>query len=85
MGCSMARLLEEAFKEASKLAEVEQNSLAKWGLEELKSEGKWEQIFAESEDILGRLADKASEEHYQRKTKPLEIDRSGLQQLRYLF
>jgi hypothetical protein len=36
----MTKLLQEAFKEASKLPDVEQNSLAKWVLEELKSERK---------------------------------------------
>ncbi len=52
----MTRLLEKAFKEASKLPVVEQNALAKWVLEELEAERKWEQIFAESEDVLDRLA-----------------------------
>lgn len=58
----MTKRLAEAFKEASKLPEVEQNSLAKWVLEELKAEKKWEQTFAESEDILGQLADEALQE-----------------------
>lgn len=71
----MTKLLEEAFKEAAKLPEVEQNSLAKWVLEELKAEKKWEQIFAGSEDFLVRLADEALEEHHQGKTTPLEIDK----------
>jgi len=47
------KLLERAFKEASKLPEVEQNALAKWVMEELEAEGKWEKAFAGSEDILG--------------------------------
>lgn len=70
----MTRLLERAFKEASKLSNVEQNALAKWLLEELEAEKKWEQIFAESEDILNRLADEALEAHKQGKTKPLDVD-----------
>lgn len=70
----MTRLLERAFKEASKLSNVEQNALAKWLLEELEAEKKWEQIFAESEDILDRLADEALEAHEQGKTKPLDVD-----------
>jgi hypothetical protein len=52
----MTRLLEMAFKEASKLPEVEQNALAKWVMEELEAEGKWEKAFAGSEDILDKLA-----------------------------
>ena len=71
----MTRLLEKAFKEASKLPVVEQNALAKWLLGELEAEKKWEQMFAESEDILDRLADEALETHKKGKTKPLDIDR----------
>jgi hypothetical protein len=55
----MTRLLERAFKEASKLPESEQNALAKWVMEEPESEGKWAKAFAASEDILDKLADEA--------------------------
>ncbi|MBI5745962.1 MAG: hypothetical protein HZA13_03050 [Nitrospirae bacterium] len=71
----MTRLLEKAFKEASKLPFVEQNALAKWVLEELDAEKKWEQIFAESEDVLDRLADEVLDVYREGKTKPLDIDR----------
>ncbi|MBI5048258.1 MAG: hypothetical protein HZB54_04865 [Deltaproteobacteria bacterium] len=71
----MTRLLEKAFKEASKLPVVNQNALAKWLLEELESEKKWEQIFAESENVLEHLADEALEAHKKGKTKPLNIER----------
>lgn len=71
----MTKLLEKAFKNASKLPEIEQNVLAKWLLEELKAERKWDQAFAESEDILGRLADEALEAHRRGKTTPLDIDK----------
>jgi hypothetical protein len=69
----MTRLLERAFKEASKLPEVEQNALAKWVMEELEAEGKWEKAFAGSEDILDKLADEALAAHKQGKTNPLNI------------
>ncbi len=69
----MARLLERAFKEASKLPEVEQNALAKWIMEELEAEGKWAKAFAASEDILDKLADEALAELKQGRTKPLSI------------
>ena len=69
----MTRLLERAFKEASKLPEIEQNALAKWVMEELESEGKWEKAFASSEDILDKLADKALAEHKSGKSKLLNI------------
>ena len=71
----MTRLLEKAFKDASKLPDIEQNALAKWLLEELEAERKWDRAFAGSEDILGRLADEAIEAHRQGKTMPLDIDK----------
>ena len=69
----MTKLLERAFKKASKLPEVEQNTLAKWVLEELEAEGKWEKAFAGSEDILDKLADEALDAYEQGKTRPLNI------------
>ena len=71
----MTKLLEEAFKKASKLSEAEQNALAKWLLEELEDEKKWEKAFSESEDVLGQLADEAIEAHRKGKTKPIDFDR----------
>lgn len=70
----MTRLLDKAFQEASKLPEVEQNALAKWLLDELASEREWERLFAESEDVLSKLADEALQEHAEGKTRPLEPD-----------
>ncbi|MBZ0295851.1 MAG: hypothetical protein K8L99_25050 [Anaerolineae bacterium] len=70
----MTQLLKKAFKEASKLPATEQNALAKWLLEELEAEKKWELMFAESEDILDKLADEALAEHKKGKTRPLDIN-----------
>lgn len=69
----MTRLLVRAFKEASKLPEIQQNTLAKWVLEELQADKEWEKMFAGSEDILDKLADEAIETHKQGKTKPLNL------------
>ena len=69
----MTKLLERAFKEASRLPEAEQNALAKWALEELEAEGRWENVFAGSEDILDKLADEALAAHNNGKTKPLDL------------
>lgn len=55
----MTKLLEKAFKKASKLSEVEQNMLAKWLIDELESENKWSEAFAESEDVLDLLGNEA--------------------------
>jgi len=57
----MTKLLEKAFKKASELPDVEQNVIGRWLLEELESERKWDRAFAESEDILARLADEVIE------------------------
>ncbi|MFH1742441.1 MAG: hypothetical protein ABIH23_25840 [bacterium] len=64
----MTKLLEKAFTEVSKLPEIEQNKVAKWLLDEPASENRWEQAFAESEEVLNRLADEALEEHRRGKT-----------------
>jgi len=77
----MTQLLEKAFEEASKLSEMEQNALARWLIEEIISEKKWEKAFADSEDVLGKLADEALAEHAQGKTKPPDYDKI-LKQLR---
>lgn len=70
----MTKLLEQAFREASKLPDIDQNAIAKWMLAELESERKWEKVFAESEDILDKLADEALDTHKLHKTKLLDIN-----------
>lgn len=70
----MTELLERAFREASRLPEVEQNALAKWVIEELETEEKWEKAFAGSEDVLDQLADEALAAHHQGRTRPLNIE-----------
>ncbi len=70
----MTQLLEKAFEEASKLSEFEQNSLARWLIDEIISLKKWEKAFAESEDLLNRLANESLAEHSEGKTKPLDIN-----------
>jgi hypothetical protein len=69
----MTKLLEKAFKQAARLPETEQNALAKWVLEELEVERKWETAFAASEDVLDRLADEALDAHSKGKTKALHL------------
>jgi hypothetical protein len=51
---------------------LDQNALAKWLLQELESEKKWEKLFAESEDVLDRLADEAVKAHKKGKAKALD-------------
>jgi hypothetical protein len=68
----MTQLLEQAFAKASELNEAEQNALARWILEELESEHRWEELFANSQDELASLAKEALDEHHKGKTKPLD-------------
>lgn len=70
----MTQLLNQAFEEASKLPEMQQNIIARWLLEELLAEKKWDALFAESEDFLSSLADEALRDHHAGKTKPLNLD-----------
>ena len=71
----MTQLLKKAFQEASKLPVVDQNALAKWLIQELESEKKWEKMFAESEDVLDQLADEAVKARKRGKARPLTINR----------
>jgi TRAP-type C4-dicarboxylate transport system substrate-binding protein len=68
----MTELLKKAFEEASKLSDLEQNALARWLMDEIISEKKWEKLFADSEDVLDQLADEALSEHAKNTTKPLD-------------
>lgn len=70
----MTQLLNQAFQEVSKLPDMQQNIIAKWLLDELLVEKKWDSLFAESEDFLTSLADEALSEHRAGKTKPLDSD-----------
>ncbi|MDP8206019.1 MAG: hypothetical protein P9L92_05090 [Candidatus Electryonea clarkiae] len=69
----MTELLEKAFTEATKLPESEQDSLAKWMLEEFKADRKWAELFSESENLLERLADEALEDFQHGKTAPMDL------------
>ena len=71
----MTRLLEQAFQEASKLPDIEQNILAKWVLEELESDHQWDQKFAQSEDLLSQMADDALAEEQADQTSEIDIEK----------
>ena len=71
----MTKLLKKAFDEASKLSEEEQDALARILLEELTSERRWEELFAGSRDLLGRLADEALAAHRAGRTEELDPER----------
>lgn len=71
----MTKLLEEAFAEAAKLSVQEQDALAAVILEELASERRWDQAFADSADLLAQLAGQALVEHRAGKTQVLDPER----------
>ncbi len=71
----MTRLLEKVFAEAEKLPELEQNVLAKWLLNEIAAEKRWDKAFAESENVLEKLSEEGLREHKQKKTKLLDPER----------
>jgi len=71
----MGTLLERAFAEASKLPEADQDNLAVWILDELVSERRWQEAFANSGDQLAQLADEAATEWREGRTEALDPDK----------
>ena len=59
----MSKLLEEAIAKLAELSEADQDSIAAWLIEGMKSEERWEELFSKSHDALERLADEAVAEH----------------------
>ena len=71
----MTRLLEEAFAAASRLADADQDALARLVLDELRSEQAWDAAFAASPDVLEELAAEALAEKRAGKAPPLDPNR----------
>ena len=70
----MTKRLEQAFAEASKLTQQEQDALADWLLEELASEKRWDQLFADSQDLLAKLGKEAMAQHRAGRTHDFNPD-----------
>lgn len=70
----MTKALRDAFEEAEKLPEPEQDQLAAAIREEIASERRWESSLAASQDALAKLADEALAEHRAKRTLPLDPD-----------
>ena len=68
----MTKLLEKAFKQASKLPDSSQDAIAAIVLEELKDEKKWEISFSNSQESLSKLATKVRNEIKQGETLPFD-------------
>ncbi len=71
----MTKQLKRAFSEASKLSPEEQNILAEWLLTELSFEKRWSKLFANSQDVLATMGQKARDEHRKGKTQELDPEK----------
>lgn len=69
----MTTRLEQAFTEASNLTPQEQDALADWILAELRSEKRWDRLFAGSQETLSELASEALTEHRKGQTQELKV------------
>jgi len=65
----MTKLLERAISEISKLPEEEQDALASVILEEMVAEKQWTQVFADSQDLLAKMAEEAEKEYQAGETR----------------
>ena len=68
----MSTRLEQAFAEASKLPDSDQDLFAEFLLAELLDEKEWQSKFAESQDALARLARESREDNAAGRTRPIE-------------
>ena len=71
----MTKLLEQAFQEASKLPQEEQDAMAAFLMGELESEKRWDALFAGSQDRLREMAAEALQEDRTGGTAELNLDR----------
>ncbi len=70
----MTKALQDAFKEAEKLPEAEQDQLAAEIRAEIQGNRAWEVRLAASQDALGALADGALAEHRSGRALPFDPD-----------
>lgn len=68
----MTNLLQQAFDEASTLSAAEQDRVAQWLIDEIRSEHRWDAAFSNSQSALEKLAEEALSEHGAGKTQPLD-------------
>ncbi len=73
----MTTLFEKAVAKASELPDDQQDALATLLLEEIEDEAQWDAAFADSQDLLARMAAEAMEEHRAGQTRDLDPDALG--------
>lgn len=71
----MTELLERAIAQLKTRSIDEQNAIANMILEELEEERKWDESFANSPDLLEKLAKEAMSEYYNGKTEELDPEK----------
>jgi len=70
----MIALLEKAFEEVAKLPEDQQETIARWILDELADEERWDAAFADTSNELSKLASKALTDFRAGRTDELDPD-----------
>ena len=70
----MTQLLEQALAKVQQLPASAQDAIAQLILDELEDEQRWDASFAQSQDVLSRLAAKARADIRAGNTKPLGMD-----------
>jgi hypothetical protein len=71
----MTKTLTRAVRKASALPTREQNAFARWMLQELADEARWERTFRRTQGKLRRLAETALAERRAGRTRKLDPDR----------
>ncbi len=71
----MTKLLEKALEEVRKLPPDGQDAIGAIILEELADEARWAKRFAETQDLLEKMADEALAELKAGRVTPLEFPR----------
>jgi len=70
----MTAVMEKLIEATRKLPASDQDQYAARWLAELEDDRKWDESFAESQDVLERMANEALAEHRAGSTKPLFPD-----------
>lgn len=65
----MTTLLEKAFAELVKLSPEQQEGMAKWILDELEDDARWDAAFSASLPQLEQLGRKALDDHHAGRTR----------------
>ena len=68
----MTVALQEAFEKAAALPLERQETIAAVVLEEIEAEDRWQRSFAQSQDVLSKLAAEALAEDAQGRTLPMD-------------